>query len=403
MSLSADVIIIGGGPAGTSTALHLIAREPGLAGRVLLLEKERYPREKYCAGGIGGRALKQLARIGVTLDVPMVPAGAVEIRIPGESLRVEEPGFGAVVRRIEFDHALAKVAVARGVTLREGAAVKGVEATADHATVTLADGETLTAKVVIGADGVGGVTRRSLGLDGGKLRAQVIECDTEPVAGDPPRDTLLFDASDRTLAGYGWDFPTRVNGRDMVCRGVYVLPAFGKENVKERLERYLAARGLRIGDYRLKPFGERGFEFGAPIAAPRVLLVGEAAGIDIATGEGIAQAVHYGVLAGSYVAMALRTGRFAFADWRGVVARSGLGQSLFFRGLMHRTFYDARVRTEGVLRGNPALLQLFAQEFAGNRLRVGSLVSAAVHTPPRDWPWLVGAARGVLTGRDARG
>src|SRR5437763_15367703 len=49
-----DVAIVGGGPAGISTALHLQAAAPGA--RVAVLEKQRYPRDKICAGGIGARA-----------------------------------------------------------------------------------------------------------------------------------------------------------------------------------------------------------------------------------------------------------------------------------------------------------------------------------------------------------
>ncbi|MFN7146713.1 MAG: NAD(P)/FAD-dependent oxidoreductase, partial [Myxococcota bacterium] len=241
-----DVVVVGGGPAGISTALHLHAEAPARAGRMVVLEKERYPREKYCAGGVGGRAFRILRDIGVTVDVPMVPFTNVVLRTPTGDLTVARPDFGAVVRRVEFDHALAKVAVARGIEVREGAGVRAVEPGPDGVRVVLASGETLTARVVVGADGVGGVTRRSIGLDGGTLRAQVIECDTEPVASDPPRDTLLFDAGDRTLGGYGWDFPTRVDGRDLVCRGVYVIRALGAENVHARLRAYLAARGLRM-------------------------------------------------------------------------------------------------------------------------------------------------------------
>ncbi len=390
-----DVIVVGGGPAGISTALHLHAIDPATAGRTLVLEKERYPREKYCAGGVGGRAFKALARIGVTVDVPSVPVRGVTLRLPGRELQVTEPGFGAVVRRVEFDHALAKVAIARGIEVREGAAVKAVEPGADGVRVTLASGETLAAKVVVGADGVGGVVRRGIGLDGGRLRAQVIECDTEPVAGDPPRDMLLFDASDRTLGGYGWDFPTLVDGREKVCRGVYVIRTLGADNVHERLRAYLAARGLRMEDYRLKPFGERGFDPAAPLSAPRVILVGEAAGIDIASGEGIAQAVEYGAVAGPYLARALRSGRLDFADWKRAVDRSRLGVNLFFRTFMYRSFYPDRERAERTVSGNQGVLELFAQEFAGSRLRLGSMASACWSTPAAEVPWLLGVARGI--------
>jgi len=67
-----DLVIVGGGPAGVSTALFLMAAAPWLTGRIAILEKERYPREKICAGAIGARADKLLATIGVRVEVPSV-------------------------------------------------------------------------------------------------------------------------------------------------------------------------------------------------------------------------------------------------------------------------------------------------------------------------------------------
>ena len=67
-----DVAIVGGGPAGTSTALHL-ARVEGIApARIAIFDKATHPREKPCAGAVSGWGLDALAEIGVGLDVPHV-------------------------------------------------------------------------------------------------------------------------------------------------------------------------------------------------------------------------------------------------------------------------------------------------------------------------------------------
>jgi len=47
-----DLLIIGAGPAGLSTALHLARQAPQLIPRILVLEKARHPRPKLCAGGL---------------------------------------------------------------------------------------------------------------------------------------------------------------------------------------------------------------------------------------------------------------------------------------------------------------------------------------------------------------
>ena len=100
----------------------------------------------------------------------------------------------------------------------------------------------------------------------------------------------------------------------------------------------LADRGLDIERYRLKRYAERGFELHAPHAAPRVMLVGEAAGIDPLTGEGIAQAIAYGAFAGPYLAEKLSGRDLTFADFAGRLTRSQVGIELGIRPVFCRGF-----------------------------------------------------------------
>ena len=368
-----DVAIVGGGPAGISTALHLQAASPAL--RIVVLEKERYPREKICAGGIGARAFRILEKLGAIVDCPCVPLNAVAMRIAGETVVVREPGCGAVVRRIEFDHAFAKIAIERGIDVRDGTPVSSV--TVGHDGVRVDD---IQAKVVVGADGVAGIVRRQTGFPRGALRAQVVELDTEATPFDLPRDTVVFDFEKTDLAGYAWDFPTQVNGVPLVCRGVYVLHdrPHAPAEPRTRMAAYLAVRGLDIANYRLKQFAEAGYVPGAEIASPRVLLVGEAAGIDIATGEGIGQAIEYGSIAGPYLADALAREDFGFADWRTTVEKHHLGFQLAIRHLCYRVFYGRRrPKIEKLM---PRLTQLFrvgVQDFAGFPLSKLAMVHGA--------------------------
>jgi flavin-dependent dehydrogenase len=297
---------------------------------------------------------------------------------------VHQPGLGAVVRRVEFDHALARHAIERGIAVRDGCAVHGLAASERGVTLTTGDGEPLHARCVVGADGVAGAVRRLAGFPRGALRAQVVELDTEDAPGDLPRDTLVFDFAAGDLRGYAWDFPTVVDGRPLVCRGVYAL-GVAADHPRDRLAAYLAARGLDLARYRLKQFAERGFEPGAEIARPRVLLVGEAAGIDIATGEGIGQAIEYGAVAGDYLARGLDADRLGFADWRRTVERHHLGVQLRLRHAAHRVFYGRRrAQVERMLPRIGELLRAGVQDFAGVPMSglgivrgVGQLVVAA--------------------------
>ena len=82
---------------------------------------------------------------------------------------------------------------------------------------------------------------------------------------------------------------------------------------------------------RLKRFSERGLSLHEPVARPRVLLVGEAAGIDPVLGEGIAQAILYGAAAGPYLARRLEADDLAFTDWPRALLGSRVGFDLRVR------------------------------------------------------------------------
>jgi len=198
----------------------------------------------------------------------------------------------------------------------------------------------------------------------------------------------VFDFTAGDLAGYAWDFPTISGGQELVCRGVYAIGH--DDSPRERVASYLAARGLAIG--KLKQYAERGYEPGAPLSAPRVLLVGEAAGIDIATGEGIAQAIEYGALAGPYLAHAIEHDDVGFASWRGHVARHHVGYQLWIRHACARVFYGShRPAIERVLPRVTALLQMGVRDFAGKPLSAlafargaGQFIRALVGESARD-------------------
>ncbi|HEX4447464.1 MAG TPA: FAD-dependent monooxygenase [Polyangiaceae bacterium] len=381
-----DIVIVGGGPAGTTTALALVDAAPELASRVVLLERARYPREKPCAGALGARGDALLRAIGVEVDVPCAPVDGISFRGAMGEASASPGAIGRVVRRIEFDHALALAAAARGIEVRDGVRVEAIRETPAAALVKTSAGER-EASVVVGCDGVGSVVRKALGLPAGELRAQVIEVDTGPAAGDRARSLLHFDSSDRRVNGYAWDFPTVVAGRDLWCRGIYHLRIGRGEDEGLDLSALLAERlrsqGLDPSRCINKRYAERGFEPAGLLARGRSMLVGEAAGIDPVTGEGIAQAIEFGVLAGRFLARALggasRDGAPAVEAWQREVGASRLARDLRIRARLLGLYYGpTRSDVEALLAESPDALFVGGQHFAAHAydwLRVGEVVA----------------------------
>lgn len=381
---SVEVAIVGGGPAGLSTGLFLLHKAPWLSGRVLLLEKETYPREKICAGAVGARADRALASLGVVVDVPSVPIRGIAFRARDRLNSARSPAglIGRVVRRSEFDAELMRQARRRGLLVIEGAAVHGMQPIPGGVRLDSTRG-VFTAGMVVGADGVGSVIRRSLGLRESRYRAQALEVDTEPSAFDPPRDLLLFDASDRSLAGYYWEFPTVVAQRPLWSRGVYLLKQAGAARsgaaLHQLLDRALNRRGLRLADHRQRRFAERGFSPRQALSAPRVLLVGEAAGIDPVTGEGIAQAILYGAAAGEYLAHKLESRDVQFEDWPAAVNRAPIGRELRLRERAVNFFYGTPRPWAERLASTDHALRPALRHFAGEPLAAGNLLLAGAY------------------------
>ena len=110
-ALKHNILILGGGPSGLSTALHLVQIAPHLAPRILILEKEHYPRPKLCAGGLVIDAEVILKRLGLDAsEVPHVDVDNAHFDFAGKGLKVGVPKRHVirVIRRDEFDAWLAK-------------------------------------------------------------------------------------------------------------------------------------------------------------------------------------------------------------------------------------------------------------------------------------------------------
>lgn len=351
-----NILILGGGPSGLSTALHLAKVAPHLTSRILILEKEHYPRLKLCAGGLVVDAEIILERLGLDVrEVPHVDADDIRFDFAGKGLTVRVPKRHAirVIRRDEFDHWLAKKTREAGIEIREGVKVNKIIPDESGVTVETDQGE-FRAEIVVGADGSNGITRRCIFPNEPVYTARVLEVITPdyspandeiaPGKNINRRDAAFFDffPVPHNIAGYTWDFPTQVNGTPMRCWGIYdtnLLADQKRPALKEPLAEEMKRHGFELDKYEIKGHPIRWYSPRNNASVPRVLLVGDAVGADPIFGEGISIALGYGALAAQEIAESHRRGEFSFAGYKRRLARSGLGQALFARWFITQVIY----------------------------------------------------------------
>jgi len=330
-----DIVVVGGGPAGAATALWLREVDPGLASRCVVLDRAEFPRDKTCAGGLIPHTLELLADLGLSLDVPHVRVDRARVETGGSPVSVAQEGICWVIRRCEFDAMLLDAARARGIEVRCGIKVESLRREGERIVVETSGGSIL-ARAVVGADGSGSLVRRSLVESGPGWVARASMADV-PTGRDVPDEIFEFDfRSIRAgLAGYEWSFPCLVDGRPHWNVGVYSLRRDGEGGrIGRLLDRRAGGPGVRHQAAPIRLYDGR-----SPIAAPGVLLVGDAAGAEALLGEGISFALDYGRLAAAELSSGFARGDLSFAGWSEAVRRSPMGRKLRRLAMFARLFY----------------------------------------------------------------
>ena len=388
-----EVVIAGAGPAGVAAAVAVAAREP--SARVLCLDKASFPRDKPCGGGLTGHAHAALARLGLTVRVPRVPCGNGRIVYRRRACDVVLDRPVDVVRRREFDADLVEQARARGVEIvaGEGLAEFAVDAASARVRITTTAGRTLTARVLVGADGAGSRVRRALAVDDRPpLRLFQAEVPTPPELASLLDGRMIYDFSltARGLRGYLWLFPAP-GGRLNVGAMHFPSRKLSGAAIEALLREGLASYGVALPD------GARGwpawrYRASARIAAPHVLCVGDAAGIDALTGEGIAVGLEHGPIAAEAISSALATGDFGFAGYRAAVARAVVGRELTLDGRLAAMLYAPRAANLwlSLILFDQRVQRLYAARVAGSEVLadrkaalLGALARHAIAAPVR--------------------
>lgn len=344
-SIDADVVVAGAGPAGIAAAVALARRRPDLAerGRIICFDKARFPREKPCGGGLTGHAHAALTALGLSVRVAAVSCDWGRIVYGGvsRSVRLERPVD--IVRREEFDADLVTQARVSGVVVNEGEGIVShqVDESRGVVGVTTSRGRRLKARVLVAADGAGSRIRRQVLTGdhcGPSSPLRLFKHEIPAPRHFPAEMVYDFSPMDDGLRGYVWLFPVH-GGRLNV--GAMHTPSrrLGGVHVVRILERTLARHGVSL------PLHARGWPAwpyapGGRLSRAHVLLVGDAAGIDALTGEGIAVGLEHGLIAAASIHHALGTDDFSFSDYAQAVRRATVGRELALDGRLAGKLYS---------------------------------------------------------------
>ncbi|MGY5861082.1 MAG: NAD(P)/FAD-dependent oxidoreductase [Candidatus Thorarchaeota archaeon] len=299
-----DLIIVGGGPAGSSCA-----RRAALHGLdVVLLEKSIHPRDKLCGGGLTPR-IKDLVDFDISAAIERDIYAARLISPSGRRTYLKrDTQAGYTVKRAKFDQLLLKKAEEAGARVEQGTEVVAVEQLQSGIRV-LSKGDSYRAPLLVAADGVNGIVARSLGIRKRWPSDRVGLCIAADVPVEPGEIERIMSVSEEEDClpieiffgpvewGYAWCFPKQ----DELSIGIGCRMD-RMSNLKESWRDFVSmlerTRGIQIDPESRKAFRVPIGGCEKRVLGRRTMLIGDAAGlVSPISGEGIYYAIESGLIA----------------------------------------------------------------------------------------------------------
>lgn len=301
-----DVVIVGAGPSGSTAAKNLA--ENGK--KVLIIDKQKFPRDKPCGGAIPTRVMKQFPYVEEFIDSISYGSYTHSSSLKYTLKFVREKPFLATVIRKDFDDGLVKLAVNAGATFLNSKAVKDVTTQKDKVVLLLDDNEKIEAKIVLGCDGMRSIVAEKTNLCKKMDDICISVVQEQPMSTQQLQkyftDKKIVHLFIKTqgIAGYGWIFPKKKHIN--IGMGQFesaVDSSKPRPNLKESYKKYIEL--LKEKKMLPKDFPIENVKGGTLPVFPlkktysdRVLICGDAAGfINSITGEGIYYAMASGEMA----------------------------------------------------------------------------------------------------------
>jgi len=330
-----DILIVGGGPAGISTWLHLHKENPDLAERALVIERDKFPRDKICGGGLGGWTGHVLKYLDIELDIPSLLISDIEFIFGDEKYTLYQPNSFRMVQRLDFDEALVKTAINRGLEIHENELFLDFSRKREKLVVNT-NKNRYEAKILIGADGSLSKVRRKIRYSKRSHLAPTLEVffpsrskyDQEY---EKKKITIDMTPIKKDLQGYIWHVPCLKNGEPHIGHGLADFRVYRtkkRANMKNIFEEELYKRNIKISQRDWLSHPIRCFSFDDTISEKNVLLIGDAAGIEPAFGGGIHFALSYGDIASREISEAINSNDFSFKNYNDNIKSHLVGKFL---------------------------------------------------------------------------
>ncbi|MBX3246814.1 MAG: NAD(P)/FAD-dependent oxidoreductase [Myxococcales bacterium] len=354
----AKIAIVGGGPGGSSFVLWAL-RAGVQPEDLVIFDKARFPRPKLCGGALTTRGTEALDEL---LGRP--PGGGetrrLEFRSVLGSFPVQERGSQWLYDRALLDDQLLSACVAAGVEVRQGCAVREVEAAPEGWRLRFGRDEVERFEWVVGADGARGIVGRSAGLRGGvvgRLVEAVFEATDDSL--DPATLYFDFDPIVDGIPGYAWLFAYPKPGTAFAAEagpplratdGLWKLGIMDGRGVtgggalRDWTSRFADRHGFRLVDEKIQGWPEHYWSPRAEAHRPGLLLTGEAWGIDPLLGEGIAPAIELSRYAAGRLKGALDAGRATIPGYEAGLLRTEEGANLRFQWRLAERLYGPNGR-----------------------------------------------------------